>query len=133
MSPRYRVREETRAHCFYFVTGLREPQHPARGRPAVATGCNAALEGEDLPGGACKSRGSHSRRRPSRGLDKGAGLRTCAPRCRREAAPIVTLATRKWRRGLARASRGLEEPRPRGPARRHTVRSRDSPSRSGSL
>lgn len=37
----------------------------------------------------------------------------------------MTAATRKWRRGLARASRVLEEPRPRGPARRHTARSRD--------
>lgn len=44
----------------------------------------------------------------------------------------MTAATRKWRRGLARASRGLEEPRPRGPARRHTARSRDSSSRSPS-
>lgn len=42
----------------------------------------------------------------------------------------MTVATRKWRQGLARASRGLEEPRPRGPARRHTARSRDSPFRS---
>lgn len=86
--------------------------------------------GRDLPGGACEPRGSHSRRRPGRGLDEGAGRRTRAPRCRREAAPVVTAATRKWRRGLARASRGLEEPRPRGPARRHTARSRDSSSRS---
>ena len=88
--------------------------------------------GRDLPGGACTPRGSHSRRRPARGLDEGAGRRTRAPRCRREAAPVVTAATRKWRRGLARASRGLEEPRPRGPARRHTARSRDRSSRSPS-
>lgn len=121
------MREETEAHCSYFVTGLSEPQYPARGPPLVTTRCTAA-RGRDLPGGACKSLGSHSRRRPARGLDGGAGRRTCAPRCRREAAPVVTLATRKWRRGLVRASRGLEEPRPRGPARRHTVRSRDSPS-----
>ena len=65
----------------------------------------------------------------ARRLDEGDGWRTRAPRCRREAAPVVTAATRKWRRGLARASRGLKEPRPRGPARRHTARSRDSPSR----
>ena len=89
-------------------------------------------QGRDLPGEVCKPRGSHSRRRPARGLDEGAGRRTHAPRCRREAAPVVAVAARKWRRGLARASRGLEEPRPRGPARRHTARSRDSPSRSPS-
>lgn len=83
--------------------------------------------------GASKLRDSHSRRRPAWRLDEVAGRRTCAPRCRREAAPVVTVATRKWRRELARASRGLEEPRPRGPAQRHTVRSRDSPFRSRTL
>lgn len=45
----------------------------------------------------------------------------------------MTVATRKWRRGLARASRGLSELRPRGAARRHRARSRDGPSRSPSL
>lgn len=39
----------------------------------------------------------------------------------------MTAVKRKWRRELAHASRGLEEPRPRGPARRHTVRSRHCP------
>lgn len=104
---------------------LREPQQPTRGRPAARRDPRR----RDLPGGACKPRRSHSRRRSARGLDEGDGWRTRAPRCRREAAPVVTAATRKWRRGLARASRGLEEPRPRGPARRHTARSRDSPPR----
>lgn len=89
-------------------------------------------QGRDLPRGAWTPRGSHSRRHPARGLDERAGPRLRAPRCRREAAPVVTVATRKWRRGLARASRGLEEPRPRGPARRHTARSRDSPFRCSS-
>ncbi|XP_063520655.1 uncharacterized protein LOC134739552 [Pongo pygmaeus] len=107
------------------VLRLREPQHPTRGRPAARRGPRR----RDLPGGACKPRRSHSRRRLARQLDEGDGWRTRAPRCRREAAPVATAATRKWRRGLARASRGLEEPRPRGPARRHTARSRDSPSR----
>lgn len=112
----------------------------ARARRAAAPGSRTRgrsagrrwARGRDLPGGACQPRGSHPRRRPARGLDEGAGRRTRAPRCRREAAPVVTGATRKWRRELARASRGLEEPRPRGPARRHTARSRDGPSRSPS-
>lgn len=69
-----------------------------------------------MAGGACKSRGSHSRGYPAPGLDKGAGRCTRAPRCRREAAPVLTAVKRKWRRELAHASRGLEEPRPRGPA-----------------
>lgn len=134
MSQRHRMRKKTKAHCSYFVEetrGLGEPQDPARGRPAGPRAVRCSRR--DLPGGACTPRGSHSRRRPARGLDKGAGRRTRAPRCRGEAAPVVTAATRKWRRGLARASRGLEEPRPRGPARRHTARSRDSSSRSPSL
>lgn len=83
-----------------------------------------------MAGGACEPRGSHSRGYPAAGLDRGAGRCTRAPRCRREAAPVVTAVKRKWRRELAHASRGLEEPRPRGPARRHTARSRQSPSRS---
>lgn len=91
-----------------------------------------SLEGGDLPGGACEPRGSHSRGYAAPGLDRGADRCTRAPGCRREAAPRVTAVKRKWRRELAHASRGLEEPRPRGPARRHTARSRHSPSRSRS-
>lgn len=88
-------------------------------------GGGVSLEGGDLPGGACEPPGSHSRGYPAPGLDRGAAdLCTRAPRCRREAAPSVTEVKRKWRRELAHASRGLEEPRPRGPARQHTARSR---------
>lgn len=86
--------------------------------------------GASMAGGACEPHGSHSRGYPAPGLDRGADRCTRAPRCRREAAPSVTVVKRKWRRELAHASRGLEEPRPRGPARRHKARSRHSPSRS---
>lgn len=114
---------------------LRKRQQRSESRSSQLVGAQLVqrgAQGRDLPGEACKPRGSHSRWRRARGLDEGAGRRTRAPRCRREAAPVVAVAARKWRRGLARASRGLEEPRPRGPARRHTARSRDSLSRSPS-
>lgn len=131
---RMRMREETTVHSSYSAKGnrAREPPHPARGRLARRGAEQRGAQGRDLPRGAWTPRGSHSRRHPARGLDERAGPRPRAPRCRREAAPVVTVATRKWRRGLARASRGLEEPRTRGPARRHTARSRDSPFRCSS-
>lgn len=106
-----------------------QPQYPTLRCLGTSAGWGEP-RGRNLPGGACEPRGSHSRGYPAPGLDRGADRCTRAPRGRREAAPSVTAVKRKWRRELAHASRGLEEPRPRGPARRHTARSRHSPSRS---